>query len=96
MPGLKKVREHFLVSLLRLLFVNALHQDMLVLQHVTLHLHVHVVVHEFVVSSWHHSTCAEASSTLGSTSTIAPFNADDTRASAPAAISLQMGTLISY
>jgi hypothetical protein len=48
MPGLKKVREHFLLSLLRLLFVNALHQDMLVLQLVTLHLHVHVVVHVFV------------------------------------------------
>jgi len=47
-------------------------------------------------SSWHHSTCAKASSTPASTSTIAPFNADDTRASAPAAISLQMGTLISY
>ncbi len=46
-------------------------------------------------SSWHHSTCAEASSTPASTSTIAPFNADDTRASAPAAISLQMGSLIS-
>jgi hypothetical protein len=47
-PGLKLVRESLFTRLLSLGLVDTLHQDTLVLEDITLDLHVHVVVHVLI------------------------------------------------